>query len=219
MAAGLFLKPMKNAPVNISVQPACRQEDDVIRALADTVRDQFPFFEGLCFKAQNTDLSLFDAPTFAVDVWQESVRIGTYKFTVLADAALSPADRTAVFSPLVIQWADGGAHKKAGMDKTMIGHCIAVIRHFLKNNPFAYGRTALLTTAYLTKQRAGKKFFADNGWQIIEFDKKDRSGKVPALPEPYAGIAKRIESLSAPHRTCAEEIDHVCFGYMLIAAS
>lgn len=192
------------------------RRESIILALVDCVRQTVTGFGSLSFDARAPDYSLFDVPTFSVDVAQGRTKIATYKFNVLDDVHIEQAAPVCVFSPLVIQWADGGRHRKAGMDKQMIAHCLAVIKSFLQTNDFAYDKT-LLTTAYLTKQRTGKQFFSGAGWDVIEFDKKDFDGNAPDLPAPYAGIAQRIEGLSAPHRTTPEEETHVCFAYIWLS--
>lgn len=206
---------MKTASSTTSI-PGSFTRADIILALGDIVRRDYPQYGSLRFAALPPDLSLFDTPTFAVEVYKDQIKAGTYKFNVMEDVSMPATGLCPVFSPLVIQWTDGGAYKVAGMDKCMIGHCLMVIRRLLQKNNFGYSDAALLTTAYLTKQRAGKKFFSAAGWHIIEFDKKDFGGQAPDLPAPYAALADRIDCLSAPHRTSADEADHVCFGYVWI---
>lgn len=189
--------------------------EDIIRVLADIANSRHSDLDTLSFRALPPGFSLFDAPTYTVDILYDDLKIGTYKYNVLEDAAVGKTARGIILSPLVIQWAEGGKHKQSGMDKTIIRHCIKTIADYAAQSNTAHD-AVLLTTAYLTKQRDGKKFFEDMGWQVIEYDTKETGGMIPALHDPYAQVATRIAALSAAHRTSTEEADHVCFAYILI---
>ena len=185
---------------------------DIIRALADIAHTAADDAHALRFRVLAPDQSLFDTPTFSVEILQNDCNIGTYKFNALADYSFAGAARAITFSPLVIQWAEGGKFKQSGMDKAIINHCLQTIRCFIDRGTYGYD-TAILTTAYLTKQRGGKQFFEALGWHVIEYD---TTQAVPTSEPLLADAAARIEILSAPHRTSAAERHHACFAYIVI---
>jgi len=205
---------MTAAPLHKTHDRPAVPREDIIRTLADVANSTCPTFGGLAFQAQHPDYSLFDAPTFSIDIRHKGLKAGLYKFNIGEDALLEKNTRGIILSPLVIQWEAGGQHKQASMDKDIIGHCLKTIDGFIADNAYGYD-AALLTTAYLTKQRAGKKFFADMGWSVIEYDKKETGGIAPALSGPFDRLAARIETLSAAHRTTAAEAEHLCFAYIM----
>lgn len=210
--AGASFPTMQPARRHTEEIPPQTARHDIICALAHIANAAGDSTGTLRFHALPPDQSLFDAPTFAVDILQGDCKIGTYKFNVLADHPLSATTRGITFSPLVIQWAESGKFKQSGMDKAIIGHCLQTIKRFIGHGAHGYD-TAVLTTAYPTKQRAGKTFFEEMGWQVIEYDTRQSP---PQMAPHLVETALRIEALSAPHRTSDAEMHHACFAYIVI---
>lgn len=163
------------------------------------------------FRALPLDHALFDAPTFSVDVQNGGVTAATYRYNYSSTAD----GRTLLLHPLVIQWADGGAHRTAGLDAQIINHAVSSLRSYLDDAPPDV-QDIRLTSGYLTVQRDGKNFFNKMGWDIYHLAKENGAFTGTPLPAPLQDIAARIDAVSLPHRTTAEEAGQVCFASLLL---
>jgi hypothetical protein len=205
-------KPQTAAP--LSSFSASEEARRLMETLAGFVNAQATAQRSPCsFHAMPPDMSLQGAPTFATEVRTTDGRLaGTYKFNYFFDLGTS----SWLFFPLVIQWADNAQHRSEGMDCAMIEHCLSNLRGFFAQRPDApAARPPCLTMAsgYLTTQRGGRTFFERMGWVLHSFGKKD--GLYPELeaqPAPLQFMARRIDEISMPFRTDAEEAKTLCFA-------
>lgn len=185
--------------------------DDVMAALASYANAHLPVLSGLFFTAQPPDTSLQDAPTYSVTLHNaDGHLVATYKYNYFRDDDTSPAIWR--FFPLVIQWAEDGAHRTSGMDVTIIEHCLLSLRGFFAQRDGRYA-PLMMASGYLTTQRHGRAFFERMGWQLYSFGKV--AGAYPALaalPPPLQKTALRIDEISMPFRTDDVEANTLCFA-------
>jgi len=160
----------------------------------------------LSFHAAPLDHSLFDAPTLAVEIRCGDVVAATYRLNV--DYHAAPG--CLVFSPLLVKWAENGAHRKPGHDGVIIAHCVDCLLGLQHDRRIA-GCDMLLTTGYLTVQRGGMAFFAGLGWKSANFSSaRTRStGETGLLRK----VARRIDDISRADRTLPEETSTIRFAY------
>lgn len=174
-------------------------------ALAGFVNVHHPAQAAFALRALPPDMSLQDAPTYAVELRNAAGQLAvTYKFNYFFD----PATSAWLLFPLVIQWAENAQHRSEGMDHAIIEHCRISLRSF-----FAKNIRLTMASGYLTTQRHGRAFFERMGWTLHSFEKKD--GIYPALAAqdaPIRFMAQRIDDISRPFRTDAEEAAILCFA-------
>jgi len=168
---------------------------------------------GLSFTAQPVDASLFGAPTLAVEARDGANIVATYRYNF----SFYPAAKGAgclVLSPLLVKWADSGAHRKPGHDRLIIDHCVGSLAA-LRGHENAADCSLLLTTGYLTVQRAGSPFFSGMGWRHVTITSEVARKAARGL---LRHAARRIDALSLPDRSMPEELSMVRFAFRLFPA-
>ncbi|MBW7911247.1 MAG: hypothetical protein H3C49_08260 [Alphaproteobacteria bacterium] len=190
--------------------------DAVMAALADFANAEMPVHGGFRFKALAPSTSLLEAPTYAVELYDdENMLAVTYKFNFFRDETAQGVLWR--FFPLVIQWEGNSIRRKPGMDSAIIEHCLGGLRRFFAPD-MAQGDTRLLmASGYLTTQRQGRAFFERMGWTLHSFEKKN--GDYPALalqPEEIQKTARRIDDISMPFRTEETEASMLCFAVIAV---
>jgi len=186
--------------------------DAVMSALADFVNAEMPEHRGFRFKALAPSLSLLEAPTYAVELYdEENILAVTYKFNFFRDR--TPRGVLWRFFPLVIQWEGNSIRRKPGMDTAIIEHCLGALRRFFADDMSSGDARFVMASGYLTTQRQGRAFFERMGWRLHILDKKDGSyPALHALPDDLQSIARRIDDISMPFRTEDIEANTLCFA-------
>ena len=185
--------------------------DALMSALADFVNAEMPALNGYNFQALPPDISLQNAPTYAVELHDAQGLVVTYKFNYFR-SAIDGADFWRLF-PVVIQWQGNPPRRTAGMDATIIEHCLTALRRFFSKDLQSGAMHMVMASGYLTTQRQGRAFFENLGWNMHYFEKDN--GDYPALahaPESLRSIARRIDDISMPFRTEEAESRMLCFA-------
>lgn len=187
--------------------------DEAMRALAAFANAQMPVCQGFTFSALPPDMSLQDAPTYAVELRNADGHLAvTYKYNYFRDG------REWRLCPLVIQWEGGTAptYRQPGMDAAIIEHCLSSLRVFFADD-LKSGTKMTMASGYLTLQRHGHAFFERMGWTLHSFAKQ--GGIYPALAAhspAMQAITQRIEDISRPFRTDAAEANTMSFAVVEI---
>lgn len=186
--------------------------DGIMHALANFANVQMPVCQGFTFTALPPDMSLQNAPTYAVQLHDDEGHLAvTYKYNYFCEG------HEWRLCPLVIQWEGNPPRRQPGMDAAIIEHCLSTLRVFFADELKSGKMKMTMATGYLTVQRHGHAFFERMGWTLYSFTKQN--GTYPALAahsKTLQSITARIEEISMPFRTDDVEANTMSFAVMEI---
>ena len=201
--------PLSN-PQSIAVRP----DPALSLALGRRLDVDYPRMDGLSFSSLPVDLSLGDAPTFCAAVKDGDADVATYKFN-LFDYGDDAVGDVLLASPLVIIWAQDGAARKPGMDKTIARHAVACLQGFLRHDAMQKN-AAFLSSGYLTTQRKGRDFFASLGWDVHLQPRENGGFRHAGFAPHLLLLADHIDAISFPYRTDPVEAGNIHFAVLKV---
>lgn len=182
-----------------------------LEALPDWINRSCPVLEGLRFNALPINRSLHDAPTVSVEVSGGDGLVAIYKYNFQLEPTSAVGIRL-VLSPLVIMWAEGGVRRTSGMDGIIIRHCLESIGKY-KGSLTPSLSEVILTTGYLTVQRAGRVFFEKLGWVVTDCMVREGAIVISDDQRHLRATLERIACLSRETRTLDIERASVCIAW------